>query len=83
MPSRLTRYVLVEILKIFIVSLVALTLLILMVGVARELHRRGLGPVAIVELLPYILPISLQFAFPATARWWTSCFPNRREVPAQ
>ena len=67
MPSRLTRYVLIEILKIFIVSLIILTLLILLIGVGRELLRRGLGLSAVIQLLPYILPISLQFAFPATA----------------
>ena len=46
MPTRLTRYVLFEILKIFLVSLLALTMLILLIGVARELVRRGLGPMA-------------------------------------
>ncbi len=77
MPSRLTRYVLMEILKIFIVSLIALTLLILMIGVGRELLRRGLGVVAIVQLLPYVLPISLQFAFPATALFSVCCVYGR------
>jgi lipopolysaccharide export system permease protein len=77
MPSRLTRYVLFEILKIFIVSLIALTLLILLIGVARELLRRGLGLVAVVQLLPYVLPISLQFAFPATALFSVCCVYGR------
>lgn len=67
MFSRLTRYVLIEILKIFVVSLVTLTALILLIGVGRELIRRGLGVLAVVQLLPFVLPISLQFAFPATA----------------
>lgn len=53
--------------KIFIVSLIALTTLILFIGVGRELVRRGLGVLAVVQLLPFVLPISLQFAFPATA----------------
>ena len=77
MPSRLTRYVLFEILKIFIVSLIALTLLNLLIGVARELLRRGLGVVAVVQLLPYVLPISLQFAFPATALFSVCCVYGR------
>jgi lipopolysaccharide export system permease protein len=77
MPSRLTRHVIFEILKIFIVSLVALTMLILLIGVARELLRRGLGLVAIIQLLPYILPISLQFAFPATALFSVCCVYGR------
>lgn len=66
-PTRLTRYVLWEIFKIFFVSLVALTTLILFIGVGRELIRKGLGVLAVVQLLPFVLPISLQFAFPATA----------------
>ncbi len=77
MPSRLTRYVLIEILKIFAVSLVALTLLILLIGVGRELLRRGLGLVAVIQLLPYVLPISLQFAFPATALFSVCCVYGR------
>jgi lipopolysaccharide export system permease protein len=77
MPSRLTRYVLFEILKIFLVSLLALTLMILVIGVGRELHRRGLGVVAIVQLIPYVLPISLQFAFPATALFSVCCVYGR------
>ncbi|WP_231612228.1 LptF/LptG family permease [Novipirellula galeiformis] len=76
-PSRLTRYILIEILKIFIVALIALTLMILMIGVGRELLRRGLGVVAIVQLLPFIVPISLQFAFPATALFSVCCVYGR------
>ena len=77
MPCRLTRYVLIEILKIFVVALVAMTLLILMIGIARELLRRGLGPLAVIQLLPYVLPISLQFAFPATALFSVCCVYGR------
>ena len=77
MPSRLTRYIIVEILKIFVVSLVALTLLILLIGVGRELLRKGLGPTAVIQLLPYLLPISLQFAFPATALFSVCCVYGR------
>ena len=77
MPSRLTRYILIEILKIFFVALIALTLLILLIGVGRTLLREGLGPIAIIKLLPYVLPISLQFAFPATALFAVSCVFGR------
>lgn len=67
LPTRLERYVLAEILRIFVVSLVVLTTLILLIGVGRELIRRGLGVTSVIQLLPFVLPISLQFAFPATA----------------
>jgi lipopolysaccharide export system permease protein len=77
MPTRLTRYILIEILKIFVISLIALTALILLIGVGRELLRKGLGAVAVIQLLPYILPISLQFAFPATALFSVCCVYGR------
>ena len=77
MPTRLTRYILIEILKIFVVSLIALTALILLIGVGRELLRKGLGAVAVIQLLPYVLPISLQFAFPATALFSVCCVYGR------
>ena len=77
MPTRLTRYILLEILKIFVVSLIALTALILLIGVGRELLRKGLGAVAVIQLLPYVLPISLQFAFPATALFSICCVYGR------
>ena len=77
MPTRLTRYILFEIVKIFVVSLIALTALILLIGVGRELLRKGLGAVAVIQLLPYVLPISLQFAFPATALFSVCCVYGR------
>lgn len=67
MPTRLTRYLLAEIFTVFLVALTTLTALILLIGVGRTLLRAGLGPAAIAQLLPYVLPISLQFALPATA----------------
>lgn len=77
MPSRLTRYVLAEIFKIFFVSLLALTMLILFIGLGRELVRQGVSLVAVIQLLPYFLPISLQFAFPATALFSVCCVYGR------
>ena len=77
MPTRLTRYILAEILKIFVVALVVLTILILLIGVGRELLRQGLGPVAVIQLLPFVVPISLQHAVPATALFSVCCVYGR------
>ncbi|TWU33725.1 LptF/LptG family permease [Novipirellula artificiosorum] len=77
LPTRLTRYVLFEILKIFIVAVIAMTMFILMIGVGRELLRRNLGIVSVVQLLPYVLPIALQFSFPATALFSVCCVYGR------
>jgi lipopolysaccharide export system permease protein len=62
----LTRYVLLELLKVFLVSVTGMTLLFLMVGLIREAYLNGLGVKQIVMLLPYVLPEALQFAVPAT-----------------
>lgn len=77
MPTRLTRYILLEITKIFSISLIVLTTLILLIGVGRELLREGLGLMAIVSLLPYVLPMSLQFALPATSLFSVCCVYGR------
>jgi len=76
-PTRLTRTILFEILKIFVVSLVVLTTIILLIAVARELFRKGLGPTAVLQLLPFAIPISLQHAVPATALFSVCCVYGR------
>jgi len=64
--QRFNRYILWEITKLFVIALVAFTTVIILFGVMKELLRQGLGTVAVLQLLPYVLPVSLQFALPAT-----------------
>jgi lipopolysaccharide export system permease protein len=64
--QRFNLYIFWEIFKLFFIALVAFTTLIMLAGIAQQLVSQGLGPQAIIELLPYILPISLQYALPAT-----------------
>lgn len=64
--NRFNRYILGEILKLFLISLVAFTSIIILFGITQQLVRQGLGMMAIVELVPYVLPVSLQYAIPAT-----------------
>lgn len=63
---RFNFYIVWEITKLFTIALVAFTTLIMLVGVFQQLITQGLGPQAVIKLLPYVLPISLQFALPAT-----------------
>ena len=77
MPTRLTRYILLEIFKIFGISLVVLTMLILLIGVGRELLREGLGVMAVLSLLPYVVPMSLQYSLPATILFAVCCVYGR------
>lgn len=83
MPNRLTRYILAEIFKIFAISLLVLTALILLIGVGRELLREGLGVMAVLSLLPFVLPISLQFALPATMLFSVCCVYGRMSADGE
>lgn len=76
-PTRLTRAILFEILRTFFIALLVLTALILLIAVARELLRKGLGPAAVLQLLPFAIPISLQHAVPATALFAVCCTYGR------
>lgn len=62
----ITRYLMLEVLKIFLVSLTAMTFLMLLVGVAIEARLQGLDAAAILRLIPYVLPNALCFAIPGT-----------------
>ncbi|MCU0873201.1 MAG: LptF/LptG family permease [Pirellulaceae bacterium] len=64
--SKLTRYVLSELLKVFLVTLAGMTFLMLVVGLAQEAIRQGLGPMPIFRLIPYAIPNALRFAVPGT-----------------
>lgn len=62
----MTRYVLVELTKVFLVALVGLTTMMLLVGVVREAVSQGLPPAQVVRLIPFVLPDALRFATPVT-----------------
>ncbi len=61
-----TRYVLREICQVFLVTLLALTLLLVLIGAVQVALAQGLGVAQIVQLLPYLLPNALMFAVPGT-----------------
>lgn len=65
-PSLLTRYVTAELLKVFLVALTSFTALMMVVGVAQEAVRQGLGLGPILRLIPYTIPNALVFAVPGT-----------------
>ncbi len=62
----LTRYVLSELIKVFLIALTGMTLFMVLVGVSREALSQGLGLKQILMLIPYILPDALRFAVPGT-----------------
>jgi len=66
-PKLITRYVVWELLKVFLVSSAAFVLLMLLVGLAQKAREYGIGPDIVVQLVPYLLPEALMFAIPATS----------------
>jgi lipopolysaccharide export system permease protein len=62
----LTRYVLAELTKWFLLSLTTLTLVIIIYGVALEAVKRSLPLSGVVWLIPYVLPDALRMAVPGT-----------------
>ncbi len=62
----LQRYILIELLKVFLFLLSILTVLLVFVGVFREVASSGLGPFQILQILPFVVPSLLPFTIPAT-----------------
>ena len=62
----ISRYVLSELLQVFLVALSALTLFMLVVGLVKEAQQQGLGLMQILALVPYVLPEAMRFAVPGT-----------------
>ena len=62
----LQRYILIELIRTFGFLLTVLTVLLVFVGVIREASESGLGPMQIVQILPFIIPSLLPFTIPAT-----------------
>lgn len=63
----LTRYVIAEFMKVFLVALTALTTFMLLVGLVKRAYEENLGVLQIVRILPYFLPEALRFSVPGTA----------------
>ena len=62
----ISRYVLIELLQVFLLSLSALTLFMLIVGLVKEAQQQGLGIFQIARLVPFVLPEAMRFAVPGT-----------------
>lgn len=62
----LSRYILAELLKVFLVTLLGMTFVLLLAGIAQEAVREGLGVLPILRLIPYFLPNALVYAVPGT-----------------
>ena len=68
----LPRYVLIEFVKVFPVTVTTLTTIMMLAGVAKEAIDQGLGLIHVLQMLPYILPNAL------CSRCREACFLPRR-----
>ena len=62
----LQRYILVDLIKVLLLVITIMTVLLVFVGVFREVTERGLGPLQVLQILPYVVPSLLPFTIPAT-----------------
>ena len=76
-PVKFTRYILWDVLKMFVISLVAMTFVISLVLVGQELIGADLSYLAVAKLMPYIFLIALQFSVPATILFSVCCVYGR------
>jgi lipopolysaccharide export system permease protein len=62
----LTRYILFDLLRVFLLTLAGMTLLIFIALIGKEAVDKGLGLGPLLQMLPYLLPQAMQFAIPGT-----------------
>jgi lipopolysaccharide export system permease protein len=62
----LHRMILWELLKVFLMSLVGITGILLLAGIVAEASQQGLGPAQILAAIPLLVPSTLPYTIPAT-----------------
>jgi lipopolysaccharide export system permease protein len=69
--SIINRLILLELIKVFLMSLTALTGLFLLGGLIQEASQRGLSPGQILMVIPLLIPNTLPYTIPATTLFAT------------
>ncbi len=64
--TKLQRYILSELLRVFFLMVVVLTVMLVFVGLLKERESQGLGFEQIIQIMPYVVPSMLPFTIPAT-----------------
>ncbi|UCG48880.1 MAG: LptF/LptG family permease [Phycisphaerales bacterium] len=67
MVFTLHRYVFRELLKVFVLAVIALTLILSLGSILRPVQEFGVGPRQVIHLMSYFLPITLTFVLPMAA----------------
>src|SRR4029078_6390893 len=60
-----------ELVKVFLMSLVGITGILLMAGIVAEASQQGLGPTQILAAIPLLIPSTLPYTIPATTLFAT------------
>src|SRR5207302_5820589 len=66
-----------ELVKVFLMSLVGITGILLLAGIIAEASQQGLGPAQILEAIPLLVPSTLPYTIPATTLFATSVVYGR------
>jgi lipopolysaccharide export system permease protein len=67
----LFRMILWELVKVFVMALVAITGILLMAGLIAEASQQGLAPAQVLAAIPLLIPSTLPFTIPATTLFAT------------
>lgn len=73
----LQRYILGQVLRFFVLALVAITTIFVLFVVMAEASRSGLTPRDIVAILPFVVPTSLPYTVPVALLFSVSVFYGR------
>jgi lipopolysaccharide export system permease protein len=60
-----------ELFKVFVLSLIGITGILLMAGIIAEASQQGLGPMQILAAIPLLVPSTLPYTIPATTLFAT------------
>ncbi|MBI3406880.1 MAG: LptF/LptG family permease [Planctomycetes bacterium] len=64
--SIIHRTIFMDLLRVFLMALAALTSLLLLAGIIAEASQHGLGPAQILAAIPLLIPSTLPYTLPAT-----------------
>ena len=73
----LHRYIFRELMKVFLLATVALTLMLSLGMLLRPIQEFGIGPRQVLHLMGYFLPITLTFVLPMAALFAASLVYGR------
>lgn len=71
------RYILSELVRVFLLTLTALTIMLVAVGIVTEASRNGFGPAQILRIIPYLIPGTMPYTIPATTLFAVSLVYGR------